>query len=76
MLDQVLAKQNYCSGNQFQIGDIVLALCISRWILLHKTLPQQTGERADFKNIDTWLTRLEKETYLNDIAEKELNIVK
>ncbi|BDT78037.1 glutathione S-transferase [Polynucleobacter yangtzensis] len=76
MLDQTLAKKNYCSGNQFQIGDIVLALCVSRWILLNKTFPQQTGERADLKNINAWLTRLEEETCLNDIAEKELNIVK
>lgn len=76
MLDQTLAKQNYCSGNQFQIGDIVLALCVSRWILLNKTFPQQTGERTDLKNIDVWLKRLEEETCLNDIVEKELNIVK
>ncbi len=76
MLDQTLAKQNYCSGNQFQIGDIVLALCVSRWILLNKTFPQQTGERADLKNIEVWLKRLEEETCLNAIAEKELNIVK
>ena len=76
LLDQTLTKQNYCSGNQFQLGDIVLALCVSRWILLHQTFPQQTGERANLKNIDAWLTRLEQETCLNDIAEKELNIVK
>lgn len=76
MLDQTLAKQNYCAGNQFQIGDIVLALCVSRWILLHKTFPQQTGERADLQNIDVWLRRLEAETHLSDIVEKELNIVK
>jgi glutathione S-transferase len=76
MLDQTLAKQNYCSGNQFQPGDIVLALCVSRWILLNKTFPQQTGGRTDLKNIDVWLKRLEEETCINDIAEKELNIVK
>jgi len=76
MLDQTLAKQNYCSGNQFQIGDIVLALCVSRWILLHKTFPKETGERTNLKNVDAWLKRLEAETFFNDIAEKELNIVK
>ena len=76
MLDATLAKQNYCSGNQFQIGDIVLALCVSRWILLHNNFPQQTGERAILKNIDTWLKRLEEETCLHEIIEKELNIVK
>jgi len=76
MLDQTLAKQNYCSGNQFQIGDIVLAICVSRWILLNKTFPQQTGECVDLKNINAWLKRLEEETCPNDIAEKELNIVK
>ena len=76
MLDQTLAKQSYCSGKKFQIGDIVLALCVSRWILLNKTFPERTGERADLKNIDVWLKRLETETYFNDIVEKELNIVK
>ena len=76
LLDQTLTKQSYCSGNQFQLGDIVLALCVSRWNLLHQTFPQQTGERADLKNIDTWMKRLEMETSFNDIAEKELNIVK
>jgi glutathione S-transferase len=76
LLDQTLAKQSYCSGNQFQIGDIVLALCVSRWISLHNNFPQQTGERANLKNIDAWLKRLEEETCLNEIIEKELNIVK
>jgi glutathione S-transferase len=76
LLDQTLAKQSYCSGNQFQIGDIVLALCVSRWILLQKTFPKETGVRTNLKNIDAWLKRLEEETCFNDIAEKELNIVK
>lgn len=76
LLDQTLVKQSYCSGNQFQIGDIVLALCVSRWILLQKTFPKETGERANLKNVDAWLKRLEEETYFNEIAEKELNIIK
>jgi glutathione S-transferase len=29
-LDQTLESQSYCSGEQFQIGDIVLALCVHR----------------------------------------------
>ena len=76
MLDQILSKQAYCSGNQFHIGDIALALCTGRWILLNKTFPEETGERANLKNIDAWLKRLEKETCYNNFAEKELNIVK
>jgi glutathione S-transferase len=76
LLDGVLANQAYCSGKQFHIGDIALALCASRWMLLHKTFLEQTGPRADLKNIDAWIKRLEQETRFNDIAEKELNIVK
>ena len=76
LLDQTLSKQSYCAGNQFQIGDIVLALCVSRWILLNQAFPQHTGERAALKNIDDWMKRLETETCFNDIVEKELNIVK
>ena len=76
LLDQTLSKQSFCSGNQFQIGDIVLALCVSRWMLLNQSFPEQTGERADLKNIDLWMKRLETETCFNDIAEKVLAIVK
>ena len=76
MLDQTLAQQNYCAGNQFQIGDIVLALCVSRWTLLNSTFPQHTGKRANLKNIDAWIKRLAEETCFNEVVEKELNIVK
>ena len=76
VLDKTLSKQPYCSGSQFNTGDIALALCANRWILLNKTFPQETGARANLKNIDAWLKRLEEETCYSDIAEKELNIVK
>ena len=76
LLDQALANQNYCAGNSFHIGDIALALCVSRWILLNQTFPEKTGARPELKNIDAWLKRLEEQTCFNDIAEKELNIIK
>jgi glutathione S-transferase len=76
LLDQTLSEQAYCSGEKFHIGDIALALCVSRWILLNKAFPKETGVRADLKNIDAWLKRLENETCYKDVAEKELNIVK
>lgn len=76
LLDETLASQPYCAGDTFTIGDIALALCVSRWILLNKTFPQETGPRMPLSNIDGWLKRLEAETCFNDIVEKELNIVK
>jgi glutathione S-transferase len=76
LLDQQLASQHYCSGNTFSIGDIPLALCVSRWILLNQTFPDQTGPRPSLQNIDTWMQRIEAETKYSVVAEKELNIVK
>lgn len=76
LLDTALAKQAYCSGQQFNIGDIALGLCVGRWILLNETFPEKTGPRPSLKNIDAWLKRLETETDFNHIAEKELNIIK
>ena len=75
LLNQTLESQTYCSGEQFHIGDIVLALCVHRWILLNKTFPKQTGERTNLKNINRWLKQLETETYFQEFAEKELNII-
>jgi glutathione S-transferase len=76
LLDTTLANQNYCSGKQFHIGDIALGLCVARWILVDATFPEKTGGRTKLKNIDAWLKRLETETLFDDIAEKQLNIIK
>ncbi|MES2586313.1 MAG: glutathione S-transferase N-terminal domain-containing protein [Pseudomonadota bacterium] len=76
LLDQQLANQHYCSGNAFHIGDIPLALCVSRWMLLNQTFPEQTGSRLALHNIEAWMQRLEAETQYSIVAEKELNIVK
>lgn len=76
LLDQQLANQRYCSGDSFNIGDIPLALCVSRWILLNETFPEQTGARLSLKNVEAWMQRLEVETQYSVVAEKELNIVK
>ena len=76
LLDQQLSKRHYCSGDSFNIGDIQLALCVSRWILLNQTFPEKTGPRLPLHNIEAWMQRLEAETQYSVVAEKELNIVK
>ena len=76
LLDQQLANQRYCSGNSFNIGDIPLALCVSRWILLNETFPEQTGARLSLQNVEAWMQRIEAETQYSIVAEKVLNIVK
>ena len=75
LLDQVLANQTYCSGEQFHIGDIALALSVHRWILLNDAFPEKTGPRAKLENIDRWITQLNAETHFQKFAEKELNII-
>jgi len=76
LLDQNLATRTYCAGSQFQICDIAVALCVSRWILLNVHFPEKTGPRLPLKNIDAWMNRVETETKYSVVAEKELNILK
>jgi glutathione S-transferase len=76
LLDQQLINQQYCSGDSFNIGDIPLALCVSRWILLNQTFPDQTGSRPALKNIEAWMLRIETGTKFSMVAEKELSIMK
>ncbi len=54
IFDSVLANHLFCSGKQFNLGDIVLALCVKRWIMLSDQYPDKTGERAELKNIARW----------------------
>ncbi len=76
LLDQQLTSHQYCSGESFSIGDIPLALCVSRWILLNQAFPDHTGPRPSLPNIDAWIKRIEAETKYSLVAEKELNIIK
>lgn len=76
LLDTTLANQDYCAGKQFHIGDIALGLCVGRWILLDDTFPEKTGGRPKLKHVDAWLKRLSAQTVFDDIAEKQLNIIK
>ena len=76
LLDQQLSTQHYCSGDSFNIGDIPLALCVSRWILLNQTFPEKTGPRLSLQSIEAWMRRIESETQYKVVAEKALNIVK
>ncbi|NBP92623.1 MAG: glutathione S-transferase family protein, partial [Burkholderiaceae bacterium] len=34
IFDGVLANQAFCSGSKFNLGDITIALCVKRWIML------------------------------------------
>lgn len=54
IFDDVLANQAFCSGKQFNLGDMVLALCVKRWIMLGDEYPDKTGKRTDLKNITRW----------------------
>ena len=76
LLDQQLINQSYCSGDSFNIGDIPLALCVSRWTLLNQTFPDHTGPRSILKNIEAWMERIKAGTKFSMVAEKELNILK
>jgi glutathione S-transferase len=76
LLDNILSSQDYCSGNQFHLGDIVVALGVHRWVLLNDTFPEKTGPRSELKNIERWLKQLRSETCFSEFADKELNIVK
>jgi len=74
ILDQVLANQAYCAGNAFHLGDIALALCVQRWILLNQAFPEKTGARTHLINLENWLQRIQAETKFNMVADKAIPI--
>lgn len=70
ILDQVLSQQSYCSGSQFHLGDIVLTLCVKRWLMLSDQYPDKTGPRAELKNVSRWYEQIYKTTQFSKAVEQ------
>ncbi len=69
ILDGVLAQHQFCSGERFHLGDIVLALCVKRWFMLSEQYPDKTGPRSDLKHIDRWYALICKTTRFTTAVE-------
>jgi glutathione S-transferase len=54
IFDGVLANQAFCSGSKFNLGDITIALCVKRWIMLADQYPDKTGPRTELIHIKRW----------------------
>jgi glutathione S-transferase len=71
-LNTTLQNQAYCSGERFNLGDIALALCVNRWILLAETFPDQLSARPHYEHLEKWFKRIQTETQFATIAETQL----
>ncbi|CAN1517130.1 Gst Glutathione S-transferase [Burkholderiaceae bacterium] len=71
-LNTALQKQAYCSGERFNLGDIALALCVNRWILLAETFPEHLTARPQYEYLENWFKRIQTQTQFATIAETEL----
>jgi glutathione S-transferase len=54
IFDGVLANHAFCSGSKFNLGDITIALCVKRWIMLADQYPDKTGPRTELIHIKRW----------------------
>jgi len=54
IFDGVLANQAFCSGSKFNLGDINIALCVKRWIMLADQYPDKTGPRTELIHLKRW----------------------
>jgi glutathione S-transferase len=70
ILDGVLSKQSYCSGPNFHLGDIGLALCVKRWFMLSDQYPDKTGPRTDLKHVTRWYDQICKSTQFTKAVEQ------
>lgn len=70
VLNENLKKNRYCSGNQFNLCDISIGLCVNRWMMLNEKYHEKTGPKENFENITNWIERLETETKFLEVYEK------
>ena len=75
-LNTTLQNQAYCSGERFNLGDIALALCVNRWILLAGTFPEHLSARPQYEYLENWFKRIQTQTQFATIAETELMVNK
>lgn len=68
ILNQALESHLYCAGNRFSLADIVLGLCVNRWIMLSEKFPERVGKRTSYPAIEAWMNRLESETAYLKVA--------
>jgi len=54
IFDGVLANQAFCSCSKFNLGDINIALCVKRWIMLADQYPDTTGPRTELIHLKRW----------------------
>jgi glutathione S-transferase len=59
MADAVLARQPYLATSGFSVADIVIALCVHRWVGLAETFADRLGERPALPSLIEWYRRLE-----------------
>ena len=68
ILNHTLESHLYCAGNRFSLADIVLGLCVNRWIMLADKFPERVGQRTSYPAIEAWMKRLESETAYLKVA--------
>lgn len=68
ILNHTLESHLYCAGNRFSLADIVLGLCVNRWIMLADKFPERVGKRTSYPAIEAWMKRLESETAYLKVA--------
>lgn len=68
ILEDALGQNSYCAGSRFSLGDIVLALCVNRWMLLAEKFADRVGNRSSYPAIESWMQRLKKETSYLKVA--------
>jgi glutathione S-transferase len=54
IVDGVLANHAFCSCSKFNLGDINIALCVKRWIMLADQYPDKTGPRTELIHLKRW----------------------
>ena len=58
ILDGVLADKLYCTGAEFTLGDIILAVAVDRWVTLPAQFPEVLGALPSLPSLMAWHRRV------------------
>jgi glutathione S-transferase len=58
ILDDLFSKREFCTGDRFTMGDVILGVTVHRWMTLGEKYVQLLGPKRPYPALEAWYRRV------------------